>query len=486
MRMNEKKTKINDKEKNHSGGKIKKLLDSAERIGKKKIMAVSGIIFIIIASLIFLIFFSSEDDPLPLKKEKITIEYGKSIPLVIKDYIDTDKLDMNKNELKDHLMHIKISTNAKNEIVTSTDESGNEIRTEKDYPATGKYKVKLTYNKNDTKETKTVEVTVKDTVKPKFTEDFKTSLDITRDCQPKAEDLASMFSADDLSEVTIKVDDSKVDYSKTGEYKASVTAADSSKNKAKKETVIKIIDPTISFDKTSETVYVNADTFFKATITGKDQAATWTSSDSSVATVNEEGKVTGKKVGTATITAEANGVSAQATVTVKAQPSGSKTTKKTVTNPTTGKQETVTVVEQSPSNSGGSSSASASISMDAFNYINQERQKLGLNPCQYDSRLGAAAKVRAQELATKFSHTRPNGTTCGTAVTEAGYPTRGNGYGIYGFQECIGMNYYSSYSIVYDGWKTSAGHWNALMNSGALKMAVARYGNYWVAMVIHY
>jgi uncharacterized protein YjdB len=50
---------------------------------------------------------------------------------------------------------------------------------------------------------------------------------------------------------------------------------------------------------------------------------TWTSSNSTVASVSSGGLVTGKSAGTATITATASGVSNTASITVQAQPSGS-------------------------------------------------------------------------------------------------------------------------------------------------------------------
>ena len=55
----------------------------------------------------------------------------------------------------------------------------------------------------------------------------------------------------------------------------------------------------------------------KPTVVGSKKTVTWTSSNSKVATVDSEGKVTGKKSGTAVITAKANGVSATCNVTVE-------------------------------------------------------------------------------------------------------------------------------------------------------------------------
>ena len=54
----------------------------------------------------------------------------------------------------------------------------------------------------------------------------------------------------------------------------------------------------------------------KATVSGKSKKTTWTSSNTKVATV-KNGVVTGKKRGTVTITAKANGKTATCKVTVK-------------------------------------------------------------------------------------------------------------------------------------------------------------------------
>lgn len=77
----------------------------------------------------------------------------------------------------------------------------------------------------------------------------------------------------------------------------------------------------ISLDKTAITTHVgDADVTLKATLQPADSEDTirWTSSDDSVASVNANGKVTAVKVGTAVITAEANGHKATCTVTVEA------------------------------------------------------------------------------------------------------------------------------------------------------------------------
>ena len=62
----------------------------------------------------------------------------------------------------------------------------------------------------------------------------------------------------------------------------------------------------------------------------------------------------------------------------------------------------------------------------AFELTNEERAANGLDPLILNSKLCAAAKIRAQELADNYEngHTRPNGTKWGTAITEQGYVYR--------------------------------------------------------------
>ena len=52
--------------------------------------------------------------------------------------------------------------------------------------------------------------------------------------------------------------------------------------------------------------------------------------------------------------------------------------------------------------------------------VNQYRQQAGLNTLKYSSKLQKAADIRAREIVTLFDHTRPNGASCSTAVTDDG------------------------------------------------------------------
>lgn len=50
--------------------------------------------------------------------------------------------------------------------------------------------------------------------------------------------------------------------------------------------------------------------------------------------------------------------------------------------------------------------------------VNKERHAYGLQPVKVSPKLSEAANIRASELKENFSHTRPNGTSCFTAMSE--------------------------------------------------------------------
>lgn len=82
--------------------------------------------------------------------------------------------------------------------------------------------------------------------------------------------------------------------------------------------------------------------------------------------------------------------------------------------------------------------------------VNRERQANGLPMLRYSDTLSEAANTRAREIQTYFSHTRPNGTSCFTAVTEMGIRYRYVGENIaYGQR---------SPEEVMNGWMNSSGH----------------------------
>lgn len=248
-------------------------------------------------------------------KEELIVEYGQPISINVQDYLNTKEID--KKDLTKLVDQTKLTI--KNDKFVEN----------KKYQAVGEYTVELVYGDEKAE----VKVSVKDTTKPQFL-NFKDKVDTYKDV--KVDFTKMTFDLDDLSgETTSSVDDSKVDYKKVGTYKAIVTAKDKYENTETKELTVNVKNPEIKLDKTSQSVYVKESFVLKPTIKGKDTKATFKSSNNSVASVSDSGKVSAKKKGTTTITAEANGVKATCKVSVKTLPSGSQATTQTANTPTT-------------------------------------------------------------------------------------------------------------------------------------------------------
>ena len=111
---------------------------------------------------------------------------------------------------------------------------------------------------------------------------------------------------------------------KTDASQAEVNEALSHLQEAEKE----LVKVTAALDKKTAAVYAGKTVTLKATSNDKDAKATFTSSNTKVATVSSTGVVKGVKAGTATITASYGNATATCTVTVKA--SSVKFAKKTV------------------------------------------------------------------------------------------------------------------------------------------------------------
>ena len=107
--------------------------------------------------------------------------------------------------------------------------------------------------------------------------------------------------------------------------------------------------------------------------------------------------------------------------------------------------------------------------------VNAERAKEGLSALQMDSSLSSAAQVRAKEIVTSFSHTRPNGSSCFTALSEAGISYNGSG-------ENIAYGQKTPAEVV-NAWMNSAGHRANIMSSKFTKIGVGCYNSngtyYW-------
>ena len=249
----------------------------------------------------------------------------------------------------------------------------------------------------------------------------------------------------------------------------------------------------------------------------KNKTCKWYTSRSSVAAVSSTGRVTARAVGTAVITAKTvNGKTATCKVTVKTMPTSVKTNPTALT---LGKGESYTIKENTNSGSyahaanlkwtstntrvvtvkKGSgnkavlkavSEGTANVKLTLYNgktaickvsvvdcsdvysaktdkdyyslshkvyeIVNQERIKAGVKPLRFNDKVYKAAMIRAKECHKYFSHTRPNGKDCFTALSEAGVKQNYAGENI-----AVG---FSSPKSVMEGWMQSSGHRSNILN----------------------
>ena len=110
------------------------------------------------------------------------------------------------------------------------------------------------------------------------------------------------------------------------------------------------------------------------------------------------------------------------------------------------------------------SAASSQAALDActavFNIMNQQRVARGLSELAWSEALRDAAQVRANEITTSFSHTRPNGSEFWTVDSSCQY----------------GENLaklYQSADAVYTAWMNSPTHAANIMDSGYKTVGIA-------------
>lgn len=113
--------------------------------------------------------------------------------------------------------------------------------------------------------------------------------------------------------------------------------------------------------------------------------------------------------------------------------------------------------------------------------VNVERAKEGLASLKTSDSIMDAAQVRASELLQSFSHDRPDGRTCFTALDEASVRYYTAGENIAAGQ--------STPETVVNSWMNSPGHRANILNAGFTTIGVGHvtgggYGHYWVQMFI--
>lgn len=119
------------------------------------------------------------------------------------------------------------------------------------------------------------------------------------------------------------------------------------------------------------------------------------------------------------------------------------------------------------------------MAFEVLDGINEERTSQGLGTLTMDKTLMEAAMQRASECAVNYSHTRPDGTSCFTVITEYGFTYTGSVY------ENIAAGQTSASSAVTD-WINSPGHYANLTQAKAVSTGVGVFSHgghyYWVQL----
>ncbi len=99
--------------------------------------------------------------------------------------------------------------------------------------------------------------------------------------------------------------------------------------------------------------------------------------------------------------------------------------------------------------------------------VNEERAKAGLGAVQMQADLTQAANIRAKEIKQQFSHTRPDGRSYSSVLSDQGISYRMSGENIAYGQKDAG--------VVMEGWMNSSGHRANILNGNFTKIGVGLY-----------
>ena len=168
---------------------------------------------------------------------------------------------------------------------------------------------------------------------------------------------------------------------------------------------------------------------------------------------------------TETTNTETTNTEAANNTTTSKPTTNTETTNKNPDQSTDSSESTSTVTNNNSSNS--EETLTPETSREAFELINAERVKLGLEPAVWDAECERIALIRGEEIAPY-------------AIPEHD--------GFLKFQnenrklcECLAWGYLTAEGVV-NGWMNSSAHKNILMDPQYTKLAVVRVGNKWVAV----
>ena len=350
-----------------SNGNSKKIKKPHKRLSKKqKIVIISIFTIILLVAILILswLAYEKKQNEWNLITETVTTEYGSVYEPELSDFVEfTSKVTEDNTSLKYEFVYEK-----------EYDENGEETGNYLSYPSVSDYSVIITHTVEYSlfginifvfDEEQTAVVSVVDTTAPEFLEEIATEIITYQNVEIDADTLAEKFEVYDLSDVELSIDDSVIDYETVGEYETTVCAKDIYNNVTTINVVVKVKEPSITIDETNLSLAVGDTYQLNVSVHGESSEVTYTSSDKSVVTVDENGVVTAVAKGTATVTAESNGIESSVTVAVTSVLTSSDTTSSSnssTDNNSGSSNKTVTNSNNTSSNSSNTNSSSTNSS----------------------------------------------------------------------------------------------------------------------------
>lgn len=130
-----------------------------------------------------------------------------------------------------------------------------------------------------------------------------------------------------------------------------------------------------------------------------------------------------------------------------------------------------------PPESDGNTSESAYVN-EVLKLVNKYRASNGLPPVSLDNAICSAAEIRAKEIVRSFSHTRPDGRSCFSVLSDNGISYNGAGENIAYGQDTPDK--------VMTAWMNSDGHRANILNGSFTKLGVGIYSSggtiYWAQL----
>lgn len=386
---------------------------------KKKrtiIVVIAIVICITIGSLIFI----SQKNKKSNKKVEEQIKIKKEIIVpVMSELLKVD----------DYFDKLENSKSAK--IIYYLDDS--EVEFKEKYQEVGKYKVVINFNgKNYTTTLKVV-----DTEAPVV--EVK-ELEITKDSEYNAKDFIVSCSDNNEKECLISFKEETA-YKDVGTYDITIVAKDESGNATEKQTKLIIKDKTQKDSKNNN----------------KEK-----NTKNNVKFVKRESEVSEKqsdfKYGIKAVV--------KTTKTYDLYSDGSKKNEKTTTKTTYDKSGYNASTSDLKDKASQVYASNISLINGVLNYTNSYRDEVGVEKLDLDSDLSIAATIRSMEMAYsgKFSHTRPNGTSCFTIFNERGISSSNMG-------ENIAMGQRSAESVS-TSWRNSLGHYENMIDANFKKIGI--------------